>query len=204
MTIALAPIFWAARWLFTITAIVPALTLFGKLLAKVTGAGAENQLDGAREQVISLLQEGVRAGVLSERQSGLIDRAMELRDTTVTQLMRPWNAAPKMEENWTSTKAQWLATKQPKNRYIVIDKHHKPTGAISAAAVWTLTDTRVTDAAENIITLKPTCTAQDALEQLLAAGARVAVVTRGQSPIGIVTVRSLIEPLTGELGALEV
>ncbi len=101
LTIALAPVAAAARLALTLTLVVPALELFGRLVSRLTGAGMSEEYRSGRERVGALLHEGVRAGVLSESQSGLIDRAMELSETTVGEVMRPWregaHAAQRLE-----------------------------------------------------------------------------------------------------------
>jgi CBS domain containing-hemolysin-like protein len=50
--------------------------------------------------------------------------------------------------------------------------------------------------------LTPTTNVQDALHQLRESGKAMAIVSNdGQSPLGIVTLKDLVEPLVGELAA---
>ncbi len=203
LTIALAPLAALVRWALTLTLVVPALELFGRGVARLTGAGSGEEYLSGRQRVGALLHEGVRAGVLTERQSGLIDRAMELRDTTVGEAMRPWREVRAIRSSWTVKRAQQLAADHPRNRYLIVNDSGKPAGAIAAAALWTLPGGRISDPPEGIVRTTPSDSAAAALQKMLDAGVRVAVVEKNNAPVGVVTVRSLIEPLTGELGALE-
>jgi len=204
ITAALSPVMFLARVLYTVTGIVPALTGFGRVVSRLTGARDQEELLSGRERTVRLLQEGVRAGVLTERQSGLIDRAMALRDATAGELMRPWRETRTLGADWSVVRARERAAEAPRNRYVVVDKRGKPAGEISAAALWATDAETVKEAAEPVVRVAPTVPAREALNLILEMGARVAIVEKGAEPVGVATVRSLIEPLTGELGALEV
>jgi len=204
ITATIAPVMLVARVLFTATGVVPALTAFGGVVSRLTGARDQEELLTGRERTVRLLQEGVRAGVLTERQSGLIDRAMALRDATAGELMRPWREARTVGADWTVARARERAAEAPRNRYVVVDSRGKPVGEISAAALWATDAATVREAADPVVRVAPTVPAREALNLILEMGARVAIVEKGSEPVGVATVRSLIEPLTGELGALEV
>lgn len=204
LTIALAPVAAAARLALTLTLVVPALELFGRLVSRLTGAGMSEEYRSGRERVGALLHEGVRAGVLSESQSGLIDRAMELSETTVGEVMRPWREVRTLRSDWNLGRARQYAGRHARNRYVVVNAKGRPTGAITGAALWTIEGEHVGEPPEGVSRVGHDTPATSALQTLLDSGTRVAVVERHGAPVGVVTVRSLVEPLTGELGALEV
>lgn len=204
LTVALAPVAAGVRLLLTLTLVVPALELFGRGVSRLAGAGMGEEYQSGRERVGALLHEGVRAGVLTERQSGLIDRAMELSETVVGEAMRPWREVRTLRAGWTPERAHESARSGARGRYVVVDEGGRPVGAITAAALWCLEGGTVGDSAEGVVRVAPDALATEALQALVESGSRVAVVERRGAPIGVVTLRSLVEPLTGELGALEV
>jgi len=204
LTVAIAPVAAAVRFLLTITLVVPSLELFGRLVSRLTGAGMSDEYRSGRERVGALLHEGVRAGVLSESQSGLIDRAMQLSDARAEEMMRPWREVHTIRTTWSPARAQRLAAKDPRNRYVVLDERGRPAGAITAPGLWTLEGDRVGEPPERVARVSADAPAASALQALLDTSTRVAIVERDGAPLGVVTVRSLVEPLTGELGALDV
>jgi CBS domain containing-hemolysin-like protein len=204
LTVALGPVAAAVRLLLTLTLVVPALELFGRVVARLAGAGMGEEYQSGRERVGALLHEGVRAGVLTERQSGLIDRAMELSETVVGDVMRPWREVRTLRAGWTPERAQRAARAGARGRYVVVDDAGRPVGAMTSAVLWCLEGGNVGDSAERVVRVSATAPATRALKALVDTGARVAIVDRRGAPVGVVTLRSLLEPLTGELGSLEV
>ncbi|MHC4107138.1 MAG: CNNM domain-containing protein [Planctomycetota bacterium] len=80
-----------SRWLFTACGLLPVVRATGAVAGRVLGT-APDAAASARQHISQLIKEGVGVGVLSEAQTTLADRALALRDRTVSAEMVPWRA----------------------------------------------------------------------------------------------------------------
>lgn len=85
----------------------------------------------------------------------------------------------------------------------VVDRQGKVQGVIRHLDLYTQTKKTPQDMMLPVPRFAPTLPAREALAQLRAAKARIAIVEDAQGrPLGIVTAKDLVEPLTGKLRAL--
>ncbi|HYE03395.1 MAG TPA: CNNM domain-containing protein [Phycisphaerales bacterium] len=189
------------RWLLTATLILPAVGWIARRLTRLLGTHAEASLGSARQRIAALLKEGARHGVLSEAQTTLLDRAMAMRDTTVGDEMLPWARVRTLSEAQPWRQVAQVLRQAPFSRYPVLDGSGRVVGVVEHLDLCLAPGTAPGRLARPAISISPRTPVREALAQLTRAGARLAIVSRGERPLGIVTAKDLVEPLTGELAA---
>ncbi len=156
-----------------------------------------------RRQVEFLVREGVGYGLLSDDQSAIVARVLELDQQTVAQEMVPWRNLPRVRPTDGLDRLRELAGQTPRYRVPVVDDTGNPVGVINLLHAL-LSPPDAFPGVEAMMTpihrLPRTTRLRDALDAMRQHRAALAVVTdaRGQ-PLGAVTLKDLIEPITGEL-----
>lgn len=199
----LVPVLSFSRKVFTYTGLVPIISVFSNALMKAIGQDPRAGAFHPRRQVGSLVKEGVGYGLLSHEQSAIVDRVLKLTDRTVEDEMTDWSKVLRLNEHDDADTLWRLAQGTPHS--------HVPVLAKGGAVVGVL---RLNDA---LMHTKQACPpirelmkpaefvahklpVRDALSRLRRQAAGLAVVTgANKQPVGIVTVKDLIEPITGDL-----
>jgi len=198
--------FWPAiavtRWLFTIVPLLPSVQLVTWVISGMVGTRNEGMMT-ARQRVSELLKEGVGAGVLSESQTTLADRALAMRDRRVGDVMVRWKDAV-----WVSVEAERgsreaVLGRGSFSRLPVVDKDGGVVGILtwSDAVLNPTAETR--ELAGEAMTLTAERRLLDALSLMRHRRQTMAIVMGGEGdqPVGLVTLKDLVEPLTGKLAA---
>ncbi len=199
----LAPVLSFSRRLFIYTGFTPVISLFSSTLMKAIGQDPSVVVSHPRRQVGLLVREGVGYGLLSQEQSAIVDRVLNLADRTVREEMTSWPNVERLREHDDPATIWRMAQRTTHS--------HVPILGRSGAVVGVL---RINDALTHgknhcppiSQIMKPAQTVphglpvRDALDRLKRHTAGLAIVT-GESgePVGIVTVKDLIEPITGDL-----
>ncbi|MHC5002579.1 MAG: CNNM domain-containing protein [Planctomycetota bacterium] len=191
-----------AELLLTWTGLVPVVQGFGAATARALG-GNQSQNRSARQRMSRLIKEGAGAGVLSETQSSLADRAMVLRDRRVADEMVPWREVVTLSAKTEPKRVRALLRRRHYTRYPIVDREGRAVGIVSLLD--TLLDPTVDlrELAAPAIELEPDTPVREALRTLRDQRAAMAVVARpsDRRPLGVVTLKDLVEPLTGELAS---
>ena len=161
---------------------------------------AELSADVKRLQA-ALLKEGVSHGVLSESQTMLVDRAMALQGLTVRGEMTPWGRVASVGSDWPRSRVDAALRKSVFTRMPVVDRRGRVLGRIEALDAWLDPEAAVTSLMKPVLTVSPTTPVVVAIRSLREAGKRLAIVEEDDRPIGIVVMKDLVEPLTGEIRA---
>lgn len=201
LTVALAPLLVAIRWILTALLILPLVRLIGAAAARFVGAEAGEALGGARAKVAALLKEGARHGVLTESQTTLVDRALTLRETRVRDEMTPWRDAAIIGADWTRERIRRQLARRIASRYPVLNRRGDVLGVVDALDIWLESDRSIRDLTRPAVDLAPDISVRAALITLRTAGEKIAVVREKGRPIGVVTFKDLMDPITGELDA---
>ena len=164
-----------SRRTFTWIGLGPIAQGFGMVVARVVG-GDPTLAPTARQRISQLIKEGIGAGVLSESQTALVDRALSIRDRTVAGEMISWNDVDEAQEVC--------------GVLCLLDALLEPNEP---------TQTLMTEA----MTLSPNTSVQAALGMMRSRRQPLAIVvdTSTKRPLGLVTFKDLVEPITGELSA---
>ncbi len=203
------PLRWS-RLILTWTLILPLVQGTARALSRLVRGGDEASLQTARERIASLIKEGAQYGVISEAQVGLLDRALALRELTVVDEMTAWSKVIKLEGEMPVGRALDIIAANPYSRFPVVSSKGGVLGVVDTLDICLASpDARAGQATlagvggllKPIARVKRDVSVREALLQLRDEGAAMAIVTgpASEAPLGIVTAKDLIEPLTGEL-----
>lgn len=201
LTYAFAPMLRWTRLLLTATLVLPMVSTAFVLLGRALGQRGRSEIAGARARVGALLKEGMRHGVLSEFQSGLVDRALALRERRVEEEMIPWPRVISVGADWRRSRVEAVIRRRLFTRLPVVDRRGRVVGMIKANDVWARPSESVRGLMTPIARLSPEMSVRDALRSLRQQGVKAAAVERADKPIGFATERDLIEPLISEMQA---
>lgn len=210
----LAPVLVVSRWLFTVTGLIPLVSAFSWFLMKLIGSRGGLTATHPRRQVEFLVREGVGYGLLSDDQSQIVGRVLALGEETVADEMIPWRDLPKARLDDDPKRIRTLAESTTRYRVPVVDASGKPVGVLNLLHALLelppVADSQggagafpgIESLMAPIQTLPRNTPLREALESLRQRRVALAVVTdsRGQ-PIGAVTIKDLVEPITGELAS---
>ena len=203
-TYSLSGLLVASRWVFISCGLLPLVHLGATLAGRLIGAGPEPAVT-ARQRISLLIKEGAGVGLLSESQTSLADRALAMGDRTVATEMVPWDRVVTIDLG-ADHLARTTCMRQSKGgftRYPVVDKTGRAVGVLSVLdAVLEPTQSTARLMTEPI-TFHPRTPVTVALRSLRSARQPMAIAVdeTDNRPLGLVTLKDLVEPLTGELGA---
>lgn len=193
-----APVGWT-RTILTICGVVPLVEFVGRMAANAVGTTSTASL-GARHRMSDLLKEGVDSGVLSAGQTALLDRALELRHRTVADEMIDWSSVRTLhvdadvEERASSLTSPWT-------RLPVVTADGAVLGVVSVIDIGLSPDDSVQELQQDVCHFDVGLSVPIALTQLRQQGKPLGIVERDGHPVGLVTLKDLVETLTGELVA---
>ncbi|MCC6969047.1 MAG: DUF21 domain-containing protein [Phycisphaerales bacterium] len=187
------------RVLFTYTGVMPALMGGARLIERVLRIPSDNtHIADARQRIALLLKEG-SDGVLSESQSSLIDRALTFRSTLIGDEMIPWSQVRTISIEWDRARMVRVAAAQASSRLPVVDSKGRVLGVLRQIDLHTFPEVSIESLLRRPAMLSPSMGVLDALRRIRGADAPLGIVERDARPIGLVTAKDLVEPLTGEL-----
>ena len=197
----LMPLIQLTRWVTTLTLLLPGLHASSRAVSRMAGR-SDRDVATARSRMSQLLKEGVSSGVLSMAQTTLADRVLALRDQQVRTVMLPWRAV------WTvaidddlETRTQRVAARHF-TRLPVVQRDGTVVGIVSWIDALLHRDRPTVAIMQPPLTLSPDMRLVEAMTLLRHEHRAMAIVVDPtQRPIGIVTLKDLVEPLTGELAA---
>ena len=158
-----------------------------------------------REQVLEVLQEGTRTGALAPRAQELALNVLELRAKTIASVLVPWDRVTTVDldapeeaqrervaaSGFSRLPALRGAGKEVAGYVLQLD----PLGAATAEGG----AAPIADHVRSILTLAPDLPVDRALARLRLAGQRLALVGTPAEPRGIITLKDLIQTISGDL-----
>ena len=162
---------------------------------------SQQNLTSPRERMLSLLQEGVGSGVLSQEQGDLLSRAMRLRECTVATEMIRWNHVSVMPIDATALQREARMRESDHGRFPVVASNGEVCGILRTTDAL-IAPSRSTESLQTpALWLAGTLPALEALRQMREAQVQLAIVKplKSGSPQGIIALKDLVEPLIGEV-----
>jgi putative hemolysin len=189
------------RWGLTAIGVLPLVLGIGRLASRLLGE-APTPGRTAAARIGQLVREGAGAGAVSGEQASMVDRALSMRRRRVSGEMLPWaQVATVPAEAPPSTRARLLRDR-PFSRVPVVDRRGRVVGVLAALDALLDPERATADLMTPPLRLAPDLPAMEALRQMRLARARMAIVENAAgAPEGIVSVKDLVEPLTGDLVA---
>lgn len=195
------------RLLLTWSLVLPATQAAARALGSLLGGAGEEAIGGARERIATLLKEGQRHGLMSETQVTLLDRALALRGARVGDEIVPWNRVAVIETTWNRRRVMPFIARHGFTRYPLVDAAGRVKGVVEHLDLCLHERAELASLAEPVLELSEDVPVREALVRMAEAGANLAVVMPigplrlRRTPLGIVTRKDLIEPLTGDFQA---
>ncbi|MCB9909410.1 MAG: DUF21 domain-containing protein [Planctomycetes bacterium] len=179
-----------------------------------------------RERWLARFEEGRRAGALPERTYRLVHNALALRSTPVARAMVPWSQVVKLDIDGDPEARNERLRSSRYSRLPVVDRAGTVRGylhQVDVLARWAgegrqsglraLSDAAEEPAGEgtaadlaglvlDVAALAPDTSVSQALLLMRGSGKRAAVVGTLEKPLGWVTLKDLVEELTGDLVGL--
>jgi CBS domain containing-hemolysin-like protein len=168
-----------------------------RLLGSAQGGAAEV---AGHEAVIELLEQGARQGTLEPHAERLARNALELRDLPIERAMVPWSRVRTIAADLTEVELRAEIMGARHTRLPVVDEdgaiqryvHQLDVLAGDAEA-------SVLEGARPLPALDPGTPVGRALSILRVRGQRMALVGTPKAPVGIVTLKDLVEEISGPL-----
>jgi len=175
-----------------------------QLFMRLLGARGVTHSFHPRHRVQALVREGVGHGLLDDEQLALAERTMALGGQRIEPHMIPWKQVIFLRETDGADVLWKLANEMSYTRYPVVVADGKVTGVLNI--IEPLMHDRqncppITQMMEPVRLLDVATPLRQALSILRMNAVPMAVVTVEGQPAGIVTLKDLIEPITGELAA---
>ena len=178
------------------------LWLLAVALERVSGARSRDLARRpGREAVLRLVEEGARAGALPPRAERLVRNALELRRIRAEVAMVPWARVQTLPEGLSDEEARAVVLGSPHTRLPVVDAGGRVTGYVHQLEVLRAGPEQPVLAALRPMAALPADAPVDrALARLRVLGQRAAVVGDPAAPSGLVTLKDLLEEISGDLG----
>ncbi len=192
------------KLLLTWIGLLPLISLISRGVMKLLGSKSSSLPFQPRLLVTSLVKEGLGSGLLSDEQSAIVDRVIALADRTVRDEMVAWADVTKLSVD-DAPKALWeLAERTSYGQMPVMEASGQAAGVLHVidALVHEPDDCPpLRELMRRPLQLSPQTPLREALEQLQGEGDTLGIVTENNQPIGIVSIKDLVEPITGELAS---
>ena len=197
-----ARFFVLIKWVLTICGILPLVSGLGALTMRLLGGSSKELIFHPRMQVATLVREGVGYGLLSDEQSALTSRVLHLAQRKLIDEMTPWKDVITLQSTATIDELWAYAKKSSLSRYPVVDEQGAVAGMVSLHEALTYSKANcpsVKNLLQPILEIDVEVPIRLALRQLQEQKTAMAIIIKDKTPIGIVTIKDLIEPITGEL-----
>lgn len=188
--------------LFTVTLLLPSVRLVTSSITWLLRGHGRTPVT-ARQRISHLIREGVGAGVLSPSQAVLTDRALTLRTQRIDQVMVPWRTVVALPLDASGPSRASLVRRHAFTRFPVVDRAGRVRGVFAWSDLVVGPTAETSDLMHEPLTFPPDTRVLTALGAMREQRQPMAVVEDPSTgrPLGLVTLKDLVEPLTGELAA---
>jgi len=194
---AMAPALRAARLVLTWSGLVPLVQAASGLLLRRLGATAEAPLS-SRQRLARIFEEGAGSGALTEEQVSLAERVLGVTGRTVTERMVPWRRAVTLRGDLDRRGRMAAIQGGALSRFPVVSQEGRVLGIVAALDLLVMPDRSIPELMRPACWVPPSMSLFEALESLRRARAKLAIVgTPERTPIGVISLNDLVEPLVG-------
>jgi putative hemolysin len=201
-TYALSWVLPLIRLLFTVIVLLPIVQLVTAGVSRVLRIRGDGAVT-ARQRMSQLIKEGVGAGVLSESQTSLADRALAMRDLTIASEAVPWPRVTVISVDASRSALEAIARRHNFTRVPVIGDDRNVLGIMSLVEAVLNPERSIRELTRPTVEFTPETKVLEAMRIMRLGHRTMAIVVQQESrkPVGLVTLKDLVEPLTGELKA---
>ncbi|MDZ4754994.1 MAG: CNNM domain-containing protein [Phycisphaerae bacterium] len=188
------------RWLLTAVLLVPVVGAISNRVRDSFHSDDSATAVDPRQRISQLIREGVNAGVLSEEQTTLADRALRLRGLSVASEMTPWSRVTTIPLDATSQARAAILQRSTSSRLPVVDRTGRVVGVLNALDAILDPGVATVSLMSLPMVFGSTDSALVALRMMRVKRTRLAIVADSSGvPVGVVALKDLIEPVTGNL-----
>ena len=201
-TYALSGLLKLVRILLTIVLLLPFVQAIGDCAAFIV-KGDRSAAPTARLRMAALIKESAGKGVLSESQMTLADRALAMRTTSIASELVPWSRVKRIHVTTAGNEREALLRESPYTRLPVVGERGEVVGILSVLDAIIESDQSTEALMTTALELPTDLSVTRALRQFRQHHCKMAIAIDPTTkiPRGIVTLKDLVEPLTGELPA---
>ncbi len=190
------------RRLLCWTGVVPLVAGIGSLAARIFGKPTSEDSIGSRARVASLLAEGVGSQGLSEAQLGFADRVFTMRGITVGQEMRPWREVASIPISASPAERARVFGTSGSSRLPVVEPSGRVVGLVSAIDQMGRSEEPTSGLLRTTLIVSPATPALEVIGLMRRERLQLVIVAENpEKPLGIATMKDLVEPLVGDLAA---
>lgn len=153
-----------------------------------------------RRAMAQLIKEGLGRGVISHYQSAMIDRVLHPTEQKVAEAMIPWEQVHTLPADCAAEQVRQYAERIASARLPLVQADGSVLGALDVFDVLLAEkDASPAAMAHPLPTVEADLPIRAALRRLQLAQYPMGLVVRDGQPVGLVTFKDLVEPITGEL-----
>lgn len=200
----MSPVLEVSRFVFRFSGLLWLVSGFSTIATRMIDPGSEQAEMHPRRRVNAAVREGVGHGLLSEEQSALVQRVMSLSSRRVRDEMTPWAKVTTITTTDPPERVWELADSTSHSRFPVLDEAGRLVGVVYVLDALLCGREQMPAIAEvmrEVPRLDVDTPLRDALADLQANRRALAVATERGKLVGLVTVKDLVETITGELAA---
>ena len=193
-----------SRILFTWTGLLPLIQGVSLVTTRLLRAHRAISPFHPRRHVQALVHEGVGHGLLSDVQSAIVERVLELSQHKIGTEAVGWKQVIKVREDDPPEVIWSFAERTSHSRFPVVSRAGQVVGVISVYDVLSHAKDRCPSIRQLMTPashLDADTPIRDGLAMMQKSRLAMGIVMRHNRPVGIVTVKDLVEPITGELAS---
>ncbi len=206
----LAPLLYVFHKVFTWCGAVPMLRYVSGIFALITGSYVPSKvriMAGQRHHIKAIIADSREEAILSAVQTNIITRLVNISDIRIRSVMTPINLVQMIDVNSDKSALLNILKEHDFTRLLVTD--NQPTNIVGFINIYEALSspeqfTNLRNFIQLIQVLPPDTTVIDALNFMRRENQKMILVTKTShtgrgKPIGIVTMKDLVEELVGEL-----
>ncbi|MEY4773696.1 MAG: hypothetical protein RIT40_731 [Planctomycetota bacterium] len=171
------------------------------LVSRLVGTVPRNEVRvKGREAVLSFIAEGRKSGAVPAHAEELARNVLALRTIQLSRCMVPWKEVECLDARQSDSQIYLQLSQSRRSRLLWRDAQGRVTGYIHQLdALGSGDPAALRTQVRNLLAMEPNTPVDKALARLRAAGARIALVGDPAGPTGIVTLKDLLEEISGPL-----
>jgi CBS domain containing-hemolysin-like protein len=210
-----------SRWAYTAILLLPIIQAFSGWITRLLHSAKAIDHFHPRRRVSLLVKEGVGYGLLSDEQSAIVERVLKLSGRTVRDEMTPWKDVVAVEADAAPGRLWELADQTSHSRLPVVqpaaasaparDPSQSGSAPFEVVGVVELMEALrlgpeacppVRELCRPMLRLDQRTPLREGLNRVQASRHVIAlVVDERDQPVGLVSIKDLVEPITGELSS---
>ncbi|MSR29673.1 MAG: DUF21 domain-containing protein [Phycisphaerales bacterium] len=187
----------ALQW----TGLVPLVRILGESTTRLLG-GRHDQGEPERKRILETLREGHRSGVIGDTHLEMADRVFGLSDRPVGECAVPWRKVVPVPATASVAEREWILRHWGCARFPVVVASAgrvSVVGIVSALDLLLEPSKSPSELARVALVIPPSTSVLEAARRMRLARTPMAIVGDGaqDGPVGIVTLKDVLEPVVG-------